>query len=426
MKSDLCIAVDVDSGDITQKSILTSCYDFLKNSDTTVILCGDESIIQHEISSWGKYSGRVEVCHADEVVTMDMEPSYALRRVKKSSMHHALNMVKMGKAQAAVSAGNTGALVALSSFHLGFFQSVRRPAICTQLPSAKGPFLMLDLGACVDCTPEDLLIFAILGQQMARALSYKGDSCALLNVGHEEIKGSKLVKEASSLMKAHLDTFTGNIEPTTLFDRPADVVVTDGFSGNLVLKSIESSMGYVQKLIRRAVTSSALLMAISPILKGRLKKQFDQESDRRNTNLPLAMVPEMRERFPDAKWYIIVDDDTFLFPQSIIRFLADRDDYHNPRLLLGKCVGLPQEAGRMSFGFICGGGGIVISRATMKKLMPHIPICREEFNDYPYGDAKLGACVWKYLAKQNKTKTYLSSCSFSSSSAFSSSRQSTS
>ncbi len=274
MKSDINIAVDVDTGDISQSDILISCRRFLEGSSSSLILCGDSDIINKNIDDWGRLKDQVQVIHANESLTMDMSPSHALRRLKSSSMHHCLRLVKEGKAHAAVSAGNTGALVAIATFSLGYFQSVRRPAICTQLPTRSGPLLMLDLGACVDCKPEDLLVFALLAQELAKAIGYKSQSCALLNVGHEQMKGNSLVKEACKLLERYVADFVGNVEPTQLFSRPADIIVTDGFSGNLVLKSLEATMKYAMSLVKESISKSVLLTLLSPFIKSRFKRTF--------------------------------------------------------------------------------------------------------------------------------------------------------
>ena len=266
MQSNIRLAIDVDGGDVPANLVLDACKGFAQSEHVHLFLCGQEDIISKSISNWGDAKKRVTVVPSVGRIDMDTEPAVALRRIKDSSMHHCIKLHKSGEVDAVVSAGNTGALVALSTVHLGLYSSVRRPAICTQLPSQSGPFLMLDLGACVECKASDLVSFAHLAAELAKSLDYENQKIALLNVGHESIKGNQLVKETAKLLDGH-DHFIGFVEPTDLFKREADIIVTDGFSGNLVLKSIEGTMKFLLSLIKKTVLSSIVMKLLSPLVK---------------------------------------------------------------------------------------------------------------------------------------------------------------
>ena len=260
------IAVDVDGGEVDAKTILSACRKLLtKNANLSLSLCGDASQIKPVVDNWSSFCGRINVVHAEESVGMGMSPVHALRKIKSSSMHHCVQLHKKGLVDAIVSAGNTGALVALSTIHLGMYPSVRRPSICTQIPSATDPFLMLDLGACVDAKPDDVVISSLLAKQLARSLGYQGYTTALLNVGHESVKGNQMVRDVNQLLKPH-EHYVGFIEPNKIFDRPCDIVLTDGFTGNLVLKSMEGTMKFAISYLKRALRESWLVWLMWPLM----------------------------------------------------------------------------------------------------------------------------------------------------------------
>jgi glycerol-3-phosphate acyltransferase PlsX len=222
---------------------------------------------------------RIEVRHASEVVAMDDAPAAALRGKRDSSMRVAVNLVKSGEAQACVSAGNTGALMAISKFVLKTLPGIDRPAICTVLPSLKGHTHMLDLGANVDCAPEHLLQFAIMGSVLVSSIEGKErPSVGLLNIGEEEIKGNEVVKQAAELLRASPLNFLGNVEGTDIYKGTTDVVVCDGFVGNVALKTSEGLAQMLTTFLRREfkrnlLTRLAALMAL-PVLNA-FKRRVD-------------------------------------------------------------------------------------------------------------------------------------------------------
>jgi len=199
------------------------------------------------------------VHHASEVVLMDESPALALRNKKDSSVRVAVELVKNGEAQACVSAGNTGALMAVSRFVLKMLPGIDRPAIIAALPSMRGSTYVLDLGANVDCGPEHLLQFAIMGATLVAAVEHKDrPSVGLLNIGEEDIKGNGVVKKAAELLRDSEVNFIGNIEGDGIYKGEADVVVCDGFVGNVMLKASEGMVQMVRSFIRQEFMRSVL------------------------------------------------------------------------------------------------------------------------------------------------------------------------
>ncbi|MCC1497699.1 phosphate acyltransferase PlsX [Alcanivorax sp. 1008] len=225
---------------------------------------------------------RVEFIAAAEVVTMDDPVAVALRNKKQSSMRLAINQVRDGRAQAAVSAGNTGALMAISRFVLKTLPGIERPAICAPIPTRKGQCHMLDLGANVDSEPQHLLQFAIMGSALVRAVDrIENPRVALLNIGEEDIKGNEQIKDAARLLEAHPQlNYVGFVEGNGIFQGDVDVVVSDGFVGNVALKTMEGVASMISHMIREEISQSWLnkfsgLMAL-PVLRG-LKQRLDPQ-----------------------------------------------------------------------------------------------------------------------------------------------------
>ena len=278
----ITLAVDAMGGDAGLAITVPGAVDFLKQqSDVHLIMVGDEAAVRQALSSAGAPMDRITVCHAAQVVEMDEAPQSALKNKKESSMRIAINQVKEGNAQAAVSAGNTGALMATARFVLKTIPGIERPAIAKFLPSdSQHVTLALDLGANVDCTPEQLVQFAIIGSELVHALHPEKGSprVALLNVGTEDIKGTDAVKQTFKLLSSSKLNFIGNIESNSVLYGEADVVVADGFVGNVMLKTIEGAVKFMSSAIRREFQSTLFnkLAAIAalPALKG-LKGKLD-------------------------------------------------------------------------------------------------------------------------------------------------------
>lgn len=256
------IAVDAMGGDFGLKVTLPAALHALDvHPDLHIILVGQESQITLRLKGRiKKYGERLKVHHAEEIVGMDELPSKALRYKKQSSMRLAINLVHQGIADACVSAGNTGALMATARFVLKTLPGVDRPAIVARIPSDNphGFVRMLDLGANVDCTPDHLQQFAVMGSILAgNADGVKNPRVALLNIGAEEIKGNELVREAAELLAETKGiNYIGFVEGNDIFADKADVIVCDGFTGNVALKVMEGEARTIRDQIRAALTKS--------------------------------------------------------------------------------------------------------------------------------------------------------------------------
>ncbi|ENO78950.1 phosphate acyltransferase PlsX [Thauera sp. 63] len=275
------IAIDCMGGDHGPVVTVPAALSFLRSHpDANVILVGrEEAILPHLGTAVSEFGTRIRLHPASEVVTMDDPPAIAMRNKKDSSMRVAMDLVKSGEACAAVSAGNTGALMAISRFVLKTLPGVDRPAIATVLPSMKGHTYVLDLGANVDCTAEHLLQFGVMGSSLVAAIEHKErPSVGLLNIGEEAIKGNDVVKEAGELLRASGLNFYGNVEGDDIYEGTVDVVVCDGFVGNVALKTSEGLAQMLGAFLKQEFSRSPLtkLMAVValPVLK-RFKKRVD-------------------------------------------------------------------------------------------------------------------------------------------------------
>jgi len=281
MTDRLSIALDVMGGDSGAEVVLPAALRALeKRDDLELILVGDQEIIERDLQALGGAGNeRLTVQHASQHVDMDELPSHALRFKKDSSMRIAINMVKDGRAQACVSAGNTGALMATAKFVLKTLPGIDRPAICTSLPTTSGHTWMLDLGANIDSTPQHLFQFALMGSVLAQAIDgNQNPTVGLLNIGEEEMKGSETIKEAASLLADSQLNYAGFIEGDGIYTGKVDVVACDGFIGNIALKSSEGIAKMISYFIKREFTRNvftrlAAIVAL-PVLKS-FRKQID-------------------------------------------------------------------------------------------------------------------------------------------------------
>lgn len=253
--------------------------------DAQLLLVGRADEIGPRLADAGALRARIEVVHADEVVGMDEPPAQALRSKRNSSMRVAINLVKDGRADAAVSAGNTGALMAISRFVLKMLDGIDRPAIATALPNQKGgSTTVLDLGANVDSSAENLLQFAVLGSALVSALEDRErPTIGLLNIGEEVIKGNEVVKQAAELLRASPLNFYGNVEGDDIFKATTDVVVCDGFVGNVALKAAEGVAqmfgGILRAEFKRGPLSLLAALVAYPVL-----ARFKRHADHRRYN----------------------------------------------------------------------------------------------------------------------------------------------
>ena len=278
---DITVAIDAMGGDHGPHVTVPAALAFMKrDAGINIVLVGLADVIEAELRVCNAaVSPRLRIHHASEVVTMDDPPAMALRNKKDSSMRVAVNLVKSGEANACVSAGNTGALMAISRFVLKMLPGIERPAIASMLPTLNGHTHVLDLGANVDCTANHLLQFGIMGAMLVSAVENKeSPSVGLLNIGEEDIKGNEVVKQAAERLRhSHLN-FYGNVEGDDIFKGTVDVVVCDGFVGNVALKASEGlaqMMGTFikQEFKRNLLTRLAGLIAL-PVL-GAFRKRVD-------------------------------------------------------------------------------------------------------------------------------------------------------
>src|SRR3954470_19239582 len=242
-------------------------------ADVELVLVGVRDAIEAELRAQRAAAGaRLRVHPASEVVAMDEPPAQALRYKKDSSMRVAINLVKSGEAHACVSAGNTGALMAISRFVLKTIAGIDRPAIATVLPNSKGGYTyVLDLGANVDCTPEQLMQFGIMGAMLVAAVEHKErPSVGLLNIGVEDIKGNETVKRAAELLRSSGLNFHGNVEGDDIYKGTTDVVVCDGFVGNSLLKASEGVanmiVGFLREEFKRNPWNMFAALVATPVI----------------------------------------------------------------------------------------------------------------------------------------------------------------
>jgi glycerol-3-phosphate acyltransferase PlsX len=275
------IAIDVMGGDHGPPVTVPAALSFLRaHADCRLLLVGRQAEVEPLLAAGADLRSRLELRHADEVVAMDDPPAVALRGKRGSSMRLAVNLVKEGQAEACVSAGNTGALMAISRFVLKTLDGIDRPAIASFLPNGKGGVTtMLDLGANVDCTAEHLFEFAILGAALVAAMQEKErPSIGLLNIGEEVIKGNDVVKRAGEMLRASSLNFRGNVEGDDIYKGTTDVVVCDGFVGNVALKTSEGLAQMLGTMVREEFTRSPLAKAAAvvayPVLK-RFRRRLD-------------------------------------------------------------------------------------------------------------------------------------------------------
>ncbi|GHT94140.1 phosphate acyltransferase [Betaproteobacteria bacterium] len=281
------VAVDCMGGDHGPTVTVPAVLSFLrKHPDIQAILVGREEVLKPLVGddALAAPGARLSVHHATEVVGMDEPPASALRNKKDSSQRVAINLVKEGKADAAVSAGNTGALMATARFVLKMLPGIDRPAICSVLPTVSGQCHMLDLGANVDCTAEHLLQFGIMGAMLVAAVTHREQpSVGLLNIGEEEIKGNEVVKGAAELLRESGLNFYGNVEGDDIFKGTTDVVVCDGFVGNVALKTTEGLAQMLATFLReeftRGIFARLTALVALPVL-----KRFKLRTDHRRYN----------------------------------------------------------------------------------------------------------------------------------------------
>jgi glycerol-3-phosphate acyltransferase PlsX len=281
MPGTVTIALDVMSGDKGSAPAITGALKSLNDiKDLRIDLIGDKSLINEALTtSKNNILDRINIIHTDEFIKMNDDIVSAIRSKKKSSMRLSINRVKEGKAHACVSAGNTGALMSLSKIILKTINGIDRPAICTSLPTKKKFMQVLDLGANIDCDAQNLYQFAVMGSSVVKSLEISNNPrVGLLNIGSEEFKGKEEIRLAADLLHHSNINYVGFAEGSGMFSGDYDVIVTDGFTGNIALKSIEGVAGMIKHFIKtefeKNIYNKISALVSFPVLKG-VKNKMD-------------------------------------------------------------------------------------------------------------------------------------------------------
>jgi glycerol-3-phosphate acyltransferase PlsX len=276
-------AIDAMGGDNAPRQIIVGVIEGVKTYNVEVVLVGIESVINEELKTLlPKGDSRITVAHADDVVTMEDKPSQIIRGKRNSSMHVGLELVKSGDAVAFYSAGNTGAVMATAILKLRTLSGISRPAIATALPSIDGHSVLIDVGANVDAKPDNYLQFAIMGSAYAKSiLNLPSPKVGLLSIGEEDVKGNEITKTVFQLLKeCKAINFIGNVEAKRLYRGEADVIVCDGFVGNVALKTSEAVASFVATILKNEIKNSFIskigALLLIPAL-NRFKKRVDYE-----------------------------------------------------------------------------------------------------------------------------------------------------
>lgn len=281
----ITISLDAMGGDFGPDTVIPAAFEILElYSYVNLIVTGDEHLLKNKLDEYKHHSSvkdlsRITIHHTSQVVGSNEAPSSALRGKKDSSMRIAINLVKEGQANACVSAGNTGALMATARFVLKMLPGIDRPAICSALPTVKGHTHVLDLGANVETSPQGLYEFAVMGAALVSALDNKEKpTVGLLNIGEEDIKGNETVKEAAKILNQSDLNFIGYVEGDGIYMGDADLVVCDGFVGNVMLKASEGVAKlfthFLKQAFMRNIFTKVLGLLVKPVLKS-LRKNID-------------------------------------------------------------------------------------------------------------------------------------------------------
>jgi glycerol-3-phosphate acyltransferase PlsX len=288
------IVIDVMGGDQPPGEIIKGverAYEKLDNIE--LILVGKNDIMSREIAKYNLPSDKCQFITATQTVEMNESPAKALRKKKDSSINVGTNLVKENKAKAFISAGNTGAVMAAGLFNIGRLSGIKRPSIATLFPSATGRTLVMDAGANMDCSPENLLQFAIMGQiQAQNVLNIKSPRIGLLNVGEEEKKGNKLTKNTYELINEdkRVNNFIGNVEGRDIFNGNCDVIICDGFVGNVVLKTTEGAASFMFDLLKENLKTDMRSKLGALLLKPYLKNLQTRLDYRQYGGAPLLGI----------------------------------------------------------------------------------------------------------------------------------------
>lgn len=268
------IAVDAMGGDFAPQEIVAGAVKAARELKdlTTLVLVGQEEVIRQELKAYGPLPAKLVIRHASEIIGMDETPALAIRKKKDNSISRMMDLINAGEVDAAVSAGNTGAMVVAATLKLRTLSGIQRPAIATVMPTMGRPIVLIDAGANTDCSPELLAEFAVMGSVYAREiLGQASPVVGLMSIGGEDSKGNEITKEAFRLLSAAPVNFRGNVEGHDLFLGETDVVVCDGFVGNVVLKTSESVAHAIGSWLKKEFKANPIRILGALLLRGALK-----------------------------------------------------------------------------------------------------------------------------------------------------------
>ena len=275
------IAVDAMGGDFAPRAVVEGAIEAVKSYDIDLLLVGDTTQINKELNNFKNYPrSKIAVIHTDEVIEMHDSPIASVRKKKKSSMSCGIKMMKSKEVDAFVSAGNTGAVMCAATLYLGLLPGIERPGIALVFPTLKGPSMLIDVGANIDPKPTHLLHYGIMGEAYYHYVLGKKEnpSVGLLNIGEEETKGTDFMKEAHQLLSQAPINFIGNVEGRDIFSGKCDVIVCDGFVGNVALKVTESAAEMLTELLKRQILKGFLGKLGTLLLINNLKR-FKKDVD---------------------------------------------------------------------------------------------------------------------------------------------------
>ena len=291
------IIIDTMGSDKGMEVIVKGTLDAMAEKDFFPIFCGPENELKRFIPKEYIENNKIAIINAEDVIENTDEPALAIRRKKESSMVKGLRSLKNDEADGFLSTGSTGALLAGATLIVGRIENIDRAALTVSIPGVKNPTIVLDVGANMDCTPELIRQFAIMGRCYAKTVFNKDNpSVGLLNIGSEEGKGDSLTKESYQVLSTQKLNFVGNIEPRDILDNDVDVIVTDGFNGNIMIKTIEGVASTIMKLLKEGIMSSTITkiggMMVKPALGG-IKEKLDYRN--------LGSAPMLGSRKPVFK-----------------------------------------------------------------------------------------------------------------------------
>ena len=288
------IAVDVMSGEKAPAELISGALEALKeDQEIELTLIGEYDIITDELAKTDYDSKRLNIENADQIISMDESPIKALRKKKNATVNVGARLLKDSKVDAFISPGNTGSVMAAGLLRVGRIKGISRPPIAIQFPAVNGSTLVLDNGANTDCSPENLKQFALMGQLYAEhVMKINNPKVALLNIGEEKSKGNNLTKESYEVLNSErrIKNFIGNIEGRDIFSDKCDVVVTDGFVGNVVLKTTEGAASFFLDLLKESFKSNLRTKIAALLLKPYLKKVLKKIDYRQYGGAPLLGV----------------------------------------------------------------------------------------------------------------------------------------